>query len=1255
MFVLYCVVHHPVKVWVNSSGAHLKSEHQGPTGTRVNRQRVAANGQALNMNTRHSNYDTLNNGRQRRSSSLEDLEATLGGIEAKLERINPRIEANAPYRDDIAERMSRLSAELGNARALPSSRTTLNPQNYSQNDSAQRTMTSQMEAARASEALGGSMAHLVDELQQLRTEMRRMSATQSNPSSDWNIAIRKEIETIKLGLSTLAREETLRAADNRWSQIAQRPTMDMASDPVIEAMLERIEGIQMAIGGLPQSHTLVNVEEKIRVLASAIDQLSRRSPETNSAQLIQIEDRLDEISRAIVASSVSVQATGKDSVSFERLETRLLGLNERIDALVNGDHVVDVNNRIAKLSSQLDMIAARPGAPVEQMARMAGQLEAIADKIQDMDASKTDPLLIANGLEDRLYEIAARLEQSNAQTGRESREIFTDLEMRLEDLATQLSRPAPTTDYSAQILTAVEQRFADLSHQLSVTQNESAIDPSFAINIERRLEDITNRLNASSAHNIGADPAAIERLERQVQNLAAHLSAPRDDFPQFDELNPRLAAIEQSLNANQELILNAARRAAEDVIASAQLHGQTSDGQAALELANDLRSLEVLARRSDERNTKTFEAIHDTLLKIVDRLNSVETTTQMPVARAEFAQAPIPRASKLELGDKAPSFDTIDFDNEPAFPSVEPALVRSPVQAALAAANAARDMAVVMANSAKPEPKGSIFNKLSNSLRRVDTKEPAVLAGSNLPHMHIESEPLAEPGFTGGQERPIEPGTKTPDLNAIMKRVRDERKINGQNEASTEDTAKADFLAAARRAARAAAADVEILRNKSAKAEKISTSGIAGLLQSQRKPIMMVAFAAILALTGLQLSKALLSDGTQETALKLEETSAPVPAIPVIADTQAVEKPDSANTKSDLPVIQGQPIRSVDALPESAQKDVDVAKANDTIETKPTAPAAPIIVAAQPVTLDTAPKADAKPGNTVDADLPLPEVGSVALREAVAKGDAKAQYEVASRFADGAGATKDLSKAVVWYQKAADAGFAPAQFRLGSFYEKGTGVERSPQKAKELYQLAAEQGNASAMHNLAVLYAMGAAGPADNDSAATWFVKAAELGVKDSQFNLGILAAKGFGVKQNLEESYKWFALAAKSGDKDASAKRDEIANALRPDQLAKARATTELWRPKTLVEEANAVIVPESWKADAGQTAAVDTVSMTKAIRNIQAILNQNGYDAGTPDGQMGAKTKKAIAAYQSANGMKVSGEVDETLIKSLLKKVKG
>jgi localization factor PodJL len=214
-------------------------------------------------------------------------------------------------------------------------------------------------------------------------------------------------------------------------------------------------------------------------------------------------------------------------------------------------------------------------------------------------------------------------------------------------------------------------------------------------------------------------------------------------------------------------------------------------------------------------------------------------------------------------------------------------------------------------------------------------------------------------------------------------------------------------------------------------------------------------------------------------------------------------------------------------------------------------------------------------------------------------------------------------------------------------YEKGTGVARDLAKSRSWYEKAAGEGNASAMHNLAVLYAMGADGGTDNDAAAKWFVKAAELGVKDSQFNLGILSAKGVGVKQSLEESYKWFALVAKTGDKDAANKRDEIANALRPEQLERARAASELWKPRALDPEANTVQIPDAWQEGGEKTASVD---VKKAVQNIQAVLNKNGYEAGNPDGVMGGKTKAAIAQFQKDNGMNPTGEIDETLVRTLL-----
>jgi localization factor PodJL len=223
---------------------------------------------------------------------------------------------------------------------------------------------------------------------------------------------------------------------------------------------------------------------------------------------------------------------------------------------------------------------------------------------------------------------------------------------------------------------------------------------------------------------------------------------------------------------------------------------------------------------------------------------------------------------------------------------------------------------------------------------------------------------------------------------------------------------------------------------------------------------------------------------------------------------------------------------------------------------------------------------------------------------------------------------------------------------MGNMNEKGLGMPRDLNKAIDWYQQAAKQGNANAMHNLAVLFASGANGKPDNTSAVRWFNEAAELGVKDSQYNLGILAAQGLGTPVNLEESYKWFALAAKAGDKDAADKRDQIGAALKPDQLERAKGSVELWKAKPMNEAANALTIPQNWSD--GEPVAQVPVDMKKAVRNIQLILQKNGYDVGSADGVMGNKTRNAIAEIQKANGQEPTGEVNQQLVQLLLEKNK-
>ena len=73
----------------------------------------------------------------------------------------------------------------------------------------------------------------------------------------------------------------------------------------------------------------------------------------------------------------------------------------------------------------------------------------------------------------------------------------------------------------------------------------------------------------------------------------------------------------------------------------------------------------------------------------------------------------------------------------------------------------------------------------------------------------------------------------------------------------------------------------------------------------------------------------------------------------------------------------------------------------------------------------------------------------------------------------GQGVEPDLTKAIAWYQKAADKGHALAQTNLAYFYLFGIGVDKDEKRAFELYQQAAKQNCAPALKTLAFMYMQG--------------------------------------------------------------------------------------------------------------------------------------------------------------------------------------
>jgi len=152
-------------------------------------------------------------------------------------------------------------------------------------------------------------------------------------------------------------------------------------------------------------------------------------------------------------------------------------------------------------------------------------------------------------------------------------------------------------------------------------------------------------------------------------------------------------------------------------------------------------------------------------------------------------------------------------------------------------------------------------------------------------------------------------------------------------------------------------------------------------------------------------------------------------------------------------------------------------------------------------------------------------------QKAANQGDATAQFFLGSMYDYGNGGEKDDTMAVYWYKKAAEQGNVSAQVVLGSKYYKGEGVIKDISKAICLYKKAAEQGDVEAQFELGDMYANGKGVSIDGSVAAYWYQKAAEKGKYLAQIRLGLMYEGGKGVAKDISKALYWYQKAAEDGD----------------------------------------------------------------------------------------------------------------------------
>jgi localization factor PodJL len=1076
---------------------------------------------------------------------------------------------------------------------------------------------------------GAGASELVrNEILKLNDTVRRIGEKEQAPRLDDLIA---EIEDLRSMATGLAREDSIRRLDDKWSRAEEvwdytaRKVDELDQQSLREELVQiawRIDGIKSGLGEVNAAPAIRSLEDKLITLADAVESVGRSVEAKNELgdQFEGLDRRLDEISRAI-AVSVRQADNGRDHAALQSVERRIAELGLHIDALHRQNEESGLAQRIEFLTQRIEDLAV------------------------DEETQK---------LERRIAELSGLIERSLDDRG------GADVTGHLADLSRKIDRlgdndTAPLIDR----LDRLARRIDDLDRP---AEPISVMAPDFS-HLEDRLSDIAARLEESAAAP-PSDARALASLEQQIASLSSLLSQPSQAHAAPEELTRSMAVIEDYIATSDEFIVEAARQAAEAVVEAYARAGTHAQGAAGVDLAaltaltDDLRALETYARSSEERTAETFSALHQTLTQIARRLDDISLATERsrredapvmpratepvfkPTPSAEEAPAPrAPMAAAEPVIPPRPAprpVATVDVFEDHDFAAAADAAVAQDVQAP-------GDGAELRAEPAKARP-SSLIASLAAKLKPSKKKSDARLT--------IDPTPALDPAGAEVEEADdgllIEPGGAAPDVRKIMEKVR-----AGQKSGRAAETGPTDVIAAARRAAQAAAREAGMQQPLKAGKTTAKTSAKPSVKKDDgqaRRPLLLAAGAVLLLMLSYPLVSNLINSKAEPQAVSApveDKTSdaAESPVQPTIAESAAPAQAEMAPVQTadasgaEPPPLQSSSDTQPDEIPSSAEPSAAMEPAS--AETADVAPAADTATSVEPA------PAAAEQQQIVAVETPA-DLKPASLVAAAKKADPLAFFEIGARYADGRGVAADPKIAMNWYQRAADAGFAPAQYRLASIYEKGLGVDRDIAKARALYAQAASQGNTSAMHNLAVLNATGAEGKPDFAEAARWFKEAAEHNVRDSQYNLAILYARGNGVPQDLGQSYKWFAVAATQGDQDAAQKRDEVANALGAEKLKAAKAEVDLWRAAPVNEDANNPIVPDDWIAKANTTASVD---MKKAIRNIQAILNNNGFDAGPADGAIGKKTVEAIRAFQKKVGHEPTGKIDEALVKELLK----
>lgn len=208
------------------------------------------------------------------------------------------------------------------------------------------------------------------------------------------------------------------------------------------------------------------------------------------------------------------------------------------------------------------------------------------------------------------------------------------------------------------------------------------------------------------------------------------------------------------------------------------------------------------------------------------------------------------------------------------------------------------------------------------------------------------------------------------------------------------------------------------------------------------------------------------------------------------------------------------------------------------------------------------------------AGVPKDEIKAMQIyQQAAQEGSGPAALKIGNAYYTGQGMEKNYKEAFQWYQKASDKGSYPAQYNIGLMLEEGLGVKKDLVRSVEAYKKSADQGYAPAQMALGRMYLKGIGTPQDFSQAVFWYKLAADQGDVKAQMELANLYANTSvrGLPFNIIGAHVYFNLISAYGPsplkEEAAAKRNELTQKMKNEEVLSAQSRAQKWKKKTREE----------------------------------------------------------------------------------------